>query len=259
MKNRFVGMMLLSSFIFCLEGNHNYVTGASFQGDEIRVNSNICFGNFEQDDDIQNGKEPIEWRVLRIDEDNRQALLLSKNCLDCQPFHAEVSEESDLEECTWEECTLRSWLNSNLEGGFLYEAFSEEEQEQIIKTLVQPIENGHFTQADPGGETQDYIFLLSEQDAREYFNCASDRRALTTEWASQKQKKDTEDSENEETEEYWIDTRNTTGGSFWWLRTPGEDNTYAECIGAEGAIVQTGYMIEQQFFGVRPALWVILD
>ena len=51
--------------------------------------------------------------------------------------------------------------------------------------------------------------------------------------------------------------RAVAGGSvFWWLRTPGETQEDAECLGAEGSILFSGYAVTQMDVGVRPAIWV---
>lgn len=51
----------------------------------IAVGKTMTFGAYEQDNDEQNGKEPIEWQILDV-QDNR-VLLISINTLDAQPFH----------------------------------------------------------------------------------------------------------------------------------------------------------------------------
>ena len=63
----------------------------------------ITFGSYEQDNNLKNGQEPIEWLVLERAGD--YAMIISKYGLDAQPYHG-VSED-----VTWENCTLRVWLN----------------------------------------------------------------------------------------------------------------------------------------------------
>ena len=67
-------------------------------------NDVITFGSYELDGDTSNGAEPIEWEVLAEREDGAK-LLVSKYLLTSMPYNEK------LEDITWEECTLRSWLN----------------------------------------------------------------------------------------------------------------------------------------------------
>src|SRR5574344_486799 len=80
----------------------------------------IKFGNYWQTND--KNKEIIRWKVLA--KENGKILLISKYALDCKPYHKNSCN------VTWEECTLRKWLNSE----FINNAFSEEEQQIIVLT-----------------------------------------------------------------------------------------------------------------------------
>ena len=86
------------------------------------VGDSIYFGNYEQDGNEANGAESIEWLVL--DQVDNRILVTSKYVLDCQAYHTESTA------VTWEDCTLRAWLN----GDFFNHAFSEEELK-----LLQPL------------------------------------------------------------------------------------------------------------------------
>ena len=97
----------------------------------------ICyFGAYEQDNDLTNGKEPIEWLVLDVQGD--KALLLSKYGLDAKPYNTTYAD------VTWETCTLRKWLNDD----FLKTAFSEDEQKAILTTEVDNSANDYPGQVD---------------------------------------------------------------------------------------------------------------
>ena len=83
----------------------------------------MTFGHYEQDGDLSDGTENIEWTVLDVQENS--ALLISRYGLDSVQYNTERAE------VTWETCSLREWLN----GDFLCAAFSEEEQETIIESV----------------------------------------------------------------------------------------------------------------------------
>ncbi len=116
---------------------------------QLETGSLITFGSYEQDNDISNGKEAIEWIVLNK-KDNK-ALLLSRYALDCQQFN------SDRRNTAWENCTLRNWMNES----FFQDAFTSEEQTAII---TNGLENA-----------EDKVFLLSTVEAEKYLSSDDER------------------------------------------------------------------------------------
>ena len=81
--------------------------------EEVKKDDMILFGHYEQDNDLGNGPEPIEWIVL--DTQDGKALLLSKYGLDAVPYNDDNNRA-----VTRETCTLRTWLNDT----FLNAAFT---------------------------------------------------------------------------------------------------------------------------------------
>ena len=136
----------------------------------LNVGETITFGTWEQDNDIMNGKEPIEWTVLEVKES--EALLISNFLLEAMPYNSEFSD------ITWENCTLRKWLN----GAFLKDAFSETEKSAIILSKINnSLATGNSIWDTYGSNnTEDYIFLLSKEEASYYFNSDSTRKCMTT-------------------------------------------------------------------------------
>lgn len=105
-------------------------------------------------------KEPIEWIVLK--EEEHRCLCISRYLLDCKPYHVFSKN------VTWQDCTLRNWLNHE----FFISVFSAEEREKILLSTVK----------NPTGNTQDYIFLLSTDEAEKLFDY-EERGAVTTDYA----------------------------------------------------------------------------
>ena len=112
--------------------------------------------------------EPLVWRVLEVRDGT--AFLLSNAAIECEPFQA------DLRDVSWDNCTLRSWLNgygaqanasaidySGHGENFPDLAFSAREQEAILETSVRNEANYYFGM-DSGGQTKDRIFLLAESE-----------------------------------------------------------------------------------------------
>lgn len=85
------------------------------------IGETVPFGSYEQDNDGGNGSEPIEWVVL-AHQDGR-TLLLSRYGLDGMWYNA------DSVEVTWEESSLRRWLNTD----FYNTAFDDTEKDLIVQ------------------------------------------------------------------------------------------------------------------------------
>ena len=107
------------------------------------------FGTYEQDNSTDNGQESIEWVV--IDSNTNEITLLSRYCLDAQPFSAILlstySNGAPAPEpyykgiiSKWEDTSLYKWLNDY----FLSTAFTKRE----IGVLTAPITLLSVTQAD---------------------------------------------------------------------------------------------------------------
>ena len=110
----------------------------------------VYFGNYAQKDTNHDGKvtdedekEPVKWRVLSVEEDGT-ALLLADKLLDKQPFDENGT-------VSWENATIRTWLNST----FLNAAFTEAEQEAIAETELE---------MESGTTVTDNIYLLSLEE-----------------------------------------------------------------------------------------------
>ena len=207
-----------------------------------RVGDLVTFGHYEQDNDADNGPEPIEWRVLEVDEESGRAMLVSRWCLDRQPYHTGSSRT------TWAECTLRAWLN----GEFMQAAFTAEEQARILVTEASNDAGQGCWNLDGGPATQDRIFLLSYWEANKYLqvtegnkdNIAS--RVAVTDYAAAK---GAFRSGNMQTAE-------GKPAGMWWLRSPGDSHNMAAFVSAVGAVGRNSVSLSTGT--ARPALWVSL-
>lgn len=152
----------------------------------------VVFGSYEQDNVLTNGKEPLEWIVLKTEGD--RAMLITRYLIDARAYHKAFVK------MTWSECTLRQWLNDT----FLKEAFSQEEQARIEEVLVVNDDNPHYSTRG-GEDTMDRVFLLSEAEVLEFFPQQEQRACQATEYAK--------------AQGAYVDENN--GNSWWWLRSPG--------------------------------------
>ena len=176
-------------------------------------------------------KETIEWIVLK--KENNSCLCISKYLLDCKPYH------KSLEKVTWENCTLRKWLNN----GFLFTAFSPEEREKILLSNVK----------NPKKDTLDYIFLLCYDEAEEYF-LFEERGTLTTQYTRLQGAWFLD----EDCEDY--------NKGLWWLRYCGESYekiegkyAYISCVNFDGYIEYMAEDVTGTNCCIRPAVWLTTD
>lgn len=83
--------------------------------------------------------------------------MVRKDVVDWKPYHDKVGE------VTWENCSLRVWLNED----FYEQAFPERVKPWIAQVTL-PNTSSH-SDVDGGNNTQDRIFLLSEQELDKYY------------------------------------------------------------------------------------------
>lgn len=184
----------------------------------------ILFGEYEQDGNASNGKEPIEWIVL--DGDGTNLLLLSRYVLDKEAF-----------ENVWEFSSLRSKLNND----FYNSAFKETEKAIIINSCLKngSAVNGEGTTVG-GNDTYDKVFLLSADEVKPYLYKKEICKCEPTEYAKS-----------------CGIVVGHIGYCGWYLRTPGTRYFYVSSVTAMGKMTNTTHL-DQKTCGIRPAIWVDL-
>lgn len=209
---------------------------------------NVFFGNYFQSN--RTTKDPVKWRVLS--NAGGQLFLLSDQNLEVFQYHTER------ENVTWETSTIRSWLNgydasANTGGSngidytgdnFLNTAFSAKEQTAIAKTKVVNDDNdetGADIPIDAGDDTTDRIFLLSltETYNKKYFPnyCFSTNTAYVADGGK-----------------FGYSMYGVGESDWWWLRSPGSDQSRAAFIEWEdGTSVTDGNPVNNESTAVRPA------
>ncbi|MBR4947034.1 MAG: hypothetical protein IKZ29_00570 [Clostridiales bacterium] len=202
-----------------------HITGA--------MESNIYFGNYWQsvksEEATDSNKEPVKWRVLANDGN---LFVVSDQNLDCVVYN------SSAETVTWEECTLRKWLNSK----FLDNAFTTQEQGAVLESLVANEDGAKGSEA--GADTYDKVYLLS------IYEVIDPDLGFPTDW---KDKGGTRVALNTE---YTVSKNALTNPDMsgaWWLRTPGDANNAANVFNAGNVFVRGG-CVNNFIFAVRPAM-----
>ncbi len=180
------------------------IDGMRIKAKSFKVGDVLRFGTYND--------ETIEWLVL--DKKENKALMISKDVLFNKAYNDKYSD------VTWGNCTLRSYLNND----FYNTAFSKEEKNLIAKSKIENPDNPDYG-TEGGNDTEDYIFLLSIEEANMYFKTGEDRSC----------------------------------GNKWWLRSPGESQNLAAYVKYYGNIYYYGEIVGYSGVGVRPALWLDLN
>ena len=247
MCNRILCLMLCVMMIFSF-------SAISFAEDDRipEAGDHIFFGHYEQDNDLNNGPEPIEWRILEVK--GTQMLLLSEYILDAIPFNFDVDGNQ------WSSSSLRKWLNKD----FIENGFSSDESSTILLTAIDNSskQSCYFTSATP--DTEDTVFLLSYAEVKEYFESPPKTACIATNFAKPKitirTDKGSWSTVNFMDYEY----------SPWWFRTPAGSWHSISC----GKYIFGNWHYDnvwlnnglhcfqadcQSNCGVRPAMWVDIN
>ena len=200
------------------------------------------FGTYEQDNDLTNGKEPIEWIIIDKRDDG-SLVLMSKHALDSKRYNDAGVK------VTWETCTLRRWLKDE----FFNEAFSYEEREQTILVTLENKDNPHYKEGAGGNATQDKIWLMSINEFYDYhsidtthsyftddiFMCTPTKYAIAQGVYKSSNKID------------------GVGTCWWFLRSPGYTSYDAAIVDSDGDIDKYGHYVDTEHYGIRPLICIV--
>ena len=222
------------------------VTAASTTGGiEVtpKIGSIIPFGGYN-------------WLVLDkqnnlFDEQNNKVLLLSEKIIEKRAYHSSkfANTWNYLRKITWEDCTLRSYLNGAFYNTFseeetFYNTFSADDKARIAETKV--IIKKDLFSGCKGSVTIDRIFLLSAEEVVKYFGDSSQFKD-----GIPRSGRRINDQYN-----YAIVAGDADGEGSWWLSSPGcvvctsvNDNEFGFGFGP---------YVNSDNGGVRPALWLNL-
>lgn len=194
-----------------------------------KVGEIVYFGTYEQDNNTFNGKEDIEWLVLA--KENNRILAISDKALDCQPYNTSLSD------VTWENCTLRKWLNDD----FVNVAFDAEERKMIPSVIVSAYKNPIYD-TNYKNATNDRVFLLNITEVNKYFSSDSARQCRPTDYAVANGAYKSNDNV-----------------CWWWLRSPGYRQCSTTIVYYGGDVNEPGYGVSNDGYAVRPAMWITID
>lgn len=209
----------------------------------LKTGDIVTFGSYEQDNNTENGKEPIKWIVLS--RTDTELFVLSKYGLDIHTYNDKEVK------VTWKNCSLRSWLNSE----FYDTAFSESEKNRI---KVRKLKNGKNPKygTKGGKSTKDRVFVLSWEEAtnKSYGFKSSPtkkdqlRQCGVTRYVLEKKARIVDEV-----------TKEGVVVALSWLRTPGSDASEATYTLGSGKIRTDGWTVTRPIYVVRPAIVIKLE
>lgn len=188
--------------------------------------------------------EPIVWRV--IEKGSKDVYVLSHSILNSQPYN------NYEENTSWENCSLRSWLNKT----FIYAAFSKAEMEDITSSQIH-VENCPSNGTSGGNDTIDKLWVLTYSELKNsaYGFSTTDadfddaRRVAGTDYAK--------------CEGLFVETKTSEGQygkSYWWQRTVGAELNKGSSVNPGGWLFNAGSdPVNDTSIGVRPAFKLKLD
>ena len=231
---------------------------------ELRIGDTVAFGRL-------NGKEygeaegrAIRWRV--VDTQDNKAFLVAEQYVGRQPYRSDVSNVGVTGAGAWGTFNeLRRWLNKD----FRKRSFDSKDHMRLERD-----------------ENNDYITLLTAEEAKRYFETDVDRR-LQYAYESDMKNLDKLKSEYQGLEEggklfdrmrtakrkkeleNWISNWHEWSG--WWLRPTGYQiaDKYVPYVAGDGSIrteglytaedgsLKRGGMYASRQLYVRPAMWII--
>jgi len=179
-----------------------------------------------------------EYNWVVLEERDDSILILSEKIIETKKYH-------DLyENITWENSTVRKYLNDDFYGGF-----TSSEKSQILETKIINNANPWYNTCG-GNSTMDKIFLLSVEEVVKYFGDSGQLK-------NPKIKFFIDDNFNDNRKA----TLKNNSPSRWILRTSGNSQNFVSVVTVDGRVSVTGDFVNRQSMalfsaGIRPAMWI---
>ncbi len=251
------------------KASQNEKTSKCYVRPAIRLKKYLSFGAYEQDNNPDNGKESIDWVVLK--NEGNKVFVVSRYVLDFRYYN----DKEDYFTYIWNRSSIRQWLNDD----FYNSAFSASEQIRIPKTEVK-LNNKTYeygSMSCTNSDTLDNIFLLSSDEVKQYFGCENEQEeeklfAKATDYAFSHAEAFLKGG-NEQYQRWEIDGKDNIEkqyimDGFWWLRDNygnGQVRIVKFDWVSKNDDVHKGHISQgcppssdskNWFPGVRPAMWI---
>ncbi len=185
------------------------------------------------------GCVPLPWQVL--ENKAGRLLLLSEYVLDCLPFEDFYDPfyfSMSFDRTRWPFSTIRRHINSDFYNSLL----TDDEKKKVVPVYISADDTLTFENREDA--KQDFMFLLSKQEAEKYLRTEKDRLAPVTSFA-------TRSMLYNHFETY----------AYWWLRTPGQYLVEKMYV-LDGRFTSRNSLVggdHFNFLGVRPAMYFSVE
>ena len=185
--------------------------------------------------------ERIKWRVLK--NNGSTLFLVADRGLDCKDYNEEYKST------TWENCTLRNWLN----GTFYNTAFSSAEQGAVVSQTVVNEDNPYYN-TEGGNNTNDNVYLLSIEEVTD------SSLGFCEEYSTDSKSRQVQASDySHAMGAYTNSSTEYQGNCWWWLRSPGYYTDYAAEVNNDGYVNRNGTHVYNNNDASVPALHINLS
>jgi uncharacterized repeat protein (TIGR02543 family) len=211
----------------------------SYGQDGVAKKCNKCghviMGNYEQDG-IATTNDEIEWIEAGSPDVDGKQLLVSLMALKSMQFNSS-------DDIYWSTSIIRSWLNTD-SNGFFATAFSDAEEQKIVKTSLYTSRPGGVDGEVSVCTTDDSVFLLTKSDVEGIFSDVKARICYA----------------RASSEDQQVCAVN------WWTRTPDSEDherkvyggkEYLNKVGSNGLLSDRAAATDSNY--VRPALFFQTD
>ena len=200
----------------------------------VQVGDHIFFGVYEQDNNLNNGKEPLEWRILAIE--GNEALAITEYGIDAVPYSTAGGH------ARWRSATLRTWLSND----FYNAAFTDAEKAAIITKEISNWREKPST--DP-------VILLSTDEAKHLFSSHEDRQCIPTAYCV---------AQGAYQSVKFQKAADGPANCHWWLRTHSwQSNAKGSYVAASGGVMTCGGHTDgiknNNRIAVRPCVYLDLS
>ena len=188
--------------------------------------------------------DPIEWDILS--EKDGKALIIANLLLDSQEYYNNYTNEETQHNGqmgysnNYELSNIRKWLNDN----FYNSAFNSLEKSLIEKTTVDNSSSSTTSNENTYAcnNTEDYMFLLSYEEATTYYHANKQRQTQGTDYAKCQ----------------GLLTNSPSLANMWWLRSPYNNSGWGVLRVDYFGTVEGHSAVNQTKTGIRPACYIIL-
>lgn len=221
--------LILTIFVACKIYNQSFKASLDYKKEiqtlqTASIGDVVYFGRYDTND-LTPGKEKLSWIVLKKDKD--KLMLITEYGIDGSVYHQKHTE------INWKNSDLHNLLNTAMDDS----TFNKYEKNIII----------------PNPDSEDYVSLLSVDEAKELFTDDLSRQIDITDAA-----KNNGTNQNVKSKVNSWDMKGYRS-SWWWLRGDDTPSLFAPIVTVDGEIVLDKKYVNKPSGAVRPVIWISIS